>query len=112
MKNVRALFLISALYVTLLTLASVGVINDVFASNTNSEEVEQVAEQENEDCDGSFCENLIVTQTQSAIITNTIGGSGGNYEDVSNSAEIEQVAEQENKDCDGSTCINDIITQA
>jgi hypothetical protein len=90
-----------------------GVSGDHYEDVSNSAEIEQKADQENKDCDGSICENFIGSQSQATTISNVVGGSSGDsYEDVSNSAEVEQKADQENKDCDGSICENFIDSQS
>ena len=98
--------------------------NGYYEEVSSSAEIEQVAEQKNEGCEFSNvvssadlqCLNDLGSQSQQAAIVTTIGGTSGNYEDVSNSAEIEQVAEQENKDCaisgGNSQCENFIDTQS
>ena len=80
-----------------------------------SAEVEQVAEQENKNCDTSLCSNTATqTQTVGSVMTmdavGVEGEVGASYVEVGEpgtySAEVEQVAEQENKNCDTSACLN------
>jgi hypothetical protein len=82
---------------------------------SNSAEIEQAGDQENNDCNkedsDSDCMNTIILQQQTATVTNTVGGSNVNYEDVENSAEIEQVAQQENEECSNAICHNFVSAQ-
>ena len=61
---------------------------------TNSAEVEQEAEQENE-CALAVCANVIGLQSQ--VGTAAVVNTANIFDEVSNSAEVEQEAEQENE---------------
>ena len=108
MKCEAKVFLTGTFYVTVLTviagLSLVLINNDAYGANSNSEEVEKIAEQ-NQDCNISICTN-IVTQSQTASASITNAGSAS-LDDVDNSAEVEQKTQQENQDCDVSICENE-----
>ena len=78
---------------------------------TNSAEVEQETEQENECTDVALCINLIGAQTQTAAsaIANTANVVFDDSE-FTNSAEVEQETEQENE-CGPALCDNTILAQ-
>src|ERR1044072_2858200 len=102
------------LYVTFLLVIFAGLgslINETYASNTDTEKVEQVTTHANINCNFALtCTNSLNNgQTASAFVTN----AGSNFEDSSNSAEIEQEGKQLNKECtDSSSCENNSdITQ-
>ena len=64
-----------------------GLNREAFAANSNSQEVEQLFEQSNQNCNTAIdCANLLLAQVlvaPAAVITNV-----GNLKDTSNSAEV------------------------
>ena len=75
---------------------------ELLEDTTNSAEVEQETEQENE-CETAICANIIGVQAQTGVaaVTNT----GNILLDTTNSAEVEQETEQENE-CETAICAN------
>lgn len=57
--------------------ASIGGGNGSYEDVSTSAEIEQIAEQENNDCDGSICKNVINAQSQTGSISTAIGGPDG-----------------------------------